>query len=60
MKAKNIVHWPGKEVAACLIHTEKLKVLAQAMGFSITTEPCFTEEVCKNCENEQRDAGSNH
>lgn len=50
--ATEIVHWPGKETAACEVHAAKLKKLAQFMGFSVSSEPCFTEEVCKNCENE--------
>jgi len=53
-EATEIVHWPGKDVPACYEHAAKLKALAQAMGFSVSSTPWPAGGTCKNCENESR------
>jgi hypothetical protein len=51
-----IVHWPGKDTPACEQHAQKLTALAKFMGFSVSSSPCLTDQVCTNCENESRAA----
>lgn len=57
MRATQIVHWPGKDTAACDEHANKLKSLAAHMGFAVSCTPVVAEEVCTNCENEAKKAG---
>jgi hypothetical protein len=50
-----IVHWPGRDVYACIVHAAALVKLGDAMGFTVscTPYPPGTEPVeCKNCANE--------
>ena len=57
MLAMVIVHWPGKDVPACVDHAAKLQKLAEVMGFALSMDvvPWDDEDlVCTNCENEAR------
>jgi hypothetical protein len=49
--AKQIVHWPGQDTAACEDHLQKLVGLAAVLGFQLSWTPC-EEMVCANCANE--------
>ena len=51
--AKQIVHWPGKDVPACEDHLEKLVGLGAVLGIQVTWTPC-EETVCTNCANETK------
>lgn len=51
-----IVHWPGKDTPACAEHSEKLKALGAAMGVVVSSTPWPAGGVCKNCENEAKQA----
>jgi hypothetical protein len=58
-KATVIVHWPGKDTAACEIHLLKLENVARAMGFTVTSTPIVStpivvEQECTNCVNEEK------
>lgn len=48
--AKQIVHWPGKDTAACDEHFRKLMGLAAVLGFTLSWTEC-EETVCDNCRN---------
>jgi hypothetical protein len=48
-----VVHWPGKDVPACIDHAEKLLGLALLMGFSVSTSAAPEGLTCTNCENEK-------
>jgi hypothetical protein len=50
--ANAIVHWPGKDTPACWRHIEKLKTLADTLGFALSITPAAQGDTCKNCENE--------
>lgn len=52
LNATVIVHWPGKDVAACPEHSAKLQRLASVMGFPLTATPCLPT-LCRNCINER-------
>jgi hypothetical protein len=53
MKATQVVHWPGKDTAACDDHFGKLVALAAHMGFRVSWTPCEDEDtICENCKNE--------
>lgn len=56
MKATVIVHWPGKDTPACDAHADKLRSLANSMGFVVSETPCLIEIECTNCENEEKNA----
>lgn len=49
--ATQIVHWPGRDTAACDDHMMKLLRLAQHMGFVVSVTP-YEPTICANCENE--------
>lgn len=51
--ATQIVHWPGKDTAACEDHLRKLVSLAAIMGFRVSCTPC-EETNCDNCNNEAK------
>jgi len=51
--ATQIVHWPGKDTAACDEHLRKMAGLAALLGFRLSWTPC-EETVCANCETEAR------
>jgi hypothetical protein len=52
--ATQIVHWPGKDTAACDDHAEKLKSLGRVMGFTVSSTPCPAVMECTNCQNEAK------
>ena len=52
MNATVIVHWPGKDTAACALHAEQLDKLALHMGFALSISPVEGEVECANCLNE--------
>src|SRR6266700_2672639 len=58
MEATHIVHWPGKDTAACAHHASLLRKLAVHMGFELSVTPCdriaFTARECANCANEAK------
>lgn len=55
--ATQIVHWPGKDTAACDDHALKLKSLASFMGFTLPpSTKLFDETQCQNCINEEEKA----
>jgi hypothetical protein len=54
MTATKIVHWPGKDTAACDDHTEQLKTLAKVMGFVVSVTPLRESIPCANCKNESK------
>jgi hypothetical protein len=56
-KATVIVHWPGKDTAACEIHLLKLENVARAMGFTVSSTPVVVEQECTNCVNEEKKKG---
>jgi hypothetical protein len=55
MKATAIVHWPGKDTAACDRHRLQLQGLASHLGFQLSETPCDPELDCTNC---QKDNGA--
>lgn len=53
--ATQIVHWPGKDTAACDKHATQLRGLASMMGFPISSTIVLSEDIpCANCENEAK------
>ena len=52
MEATQVVHWPGKDTAACDAHTAKLKGLANMLIGFVSTTPCEAGVECENCKNE--------
>jgi hypothetical protein len=51
-----IVHWPGKDVPACLVHAAKLIHLGEFMGSPVSTTPVDWRDEppeCANCKNEE-------
>lgn len=56
MKANQIVHWAGKDTAACEEHMHQLLGLGRIMGFVVTATPC-EETDCDNCKNAAREGG---
>lgn len=56
-EATEIVHWPGKDTAACPRHAEALKKLAAFLGFSVSVTPWPAGGHCANCENEKKNEG---
>lgn len=55
MIATVIVHWPGKDVAACHFHAMKLMDIARTIDCDVSVTPIISSEPevqCKNCENE--------
>jgi len=53
--ATQIVHWPGQDTPACDLHAQKLRTVADIMGFTVSSTPCnpFDPELrCSNCEHE--------
>lgn len=52
-----IVHWPGKDIPACLDHATKLKAVANTLGFFVSMTPSSGDEMCTNCENEAKKEG---
>jgi hypothetical protein len=59
--ATQIVHWPGRDTAACEDHLRKLVGLGAILGIMISWTPC-EETVCENCKTEavKREAPSGH
>jgi hypothetical protein len=53
-QATQIVHWPGKDTPACDEHAQKLRSLGGFMGFAVSCTPAYADEVCMNCENEEK------
>lgn len=53
--AKQVVHWPGKDTAACDEHLQKLVGLSVILGFHLSWTPC-EETVCDNCESAEKRA----
>ena len=51
--ATQIVHWPGKDTAACDDHLRQLIGLGAILGCRIDWTPC-DETICDNCENEAK------
>jgi hypothetical protein len=51
--ARVIVHWPGKDVPACIRHAEQLISIGRTLGVDVSVTPLFKAEECKNCENEK-------
>jgi hypothetical protein len=51
-----IVHWPGNDVPACLVHALQLQKLASFMGYEVSATPC-EPTVCTNCENAAKAKG---
>jgi hypothetical protein len=49
-----IVHWPGKDGAACDACAAKLRTLAGILGFSVSSTPCVVPLACQSCENEEK------
>ena len=52
--ATKIGHWPGTDVLCCELHAAKLKAVGQAMGFPVSFTDCGPEELCTNCQNEDK------
>jgi hypothetical protein len=54
MKATQIVHWPGKDTAACDDHANKLRVVSGVLGVALssTAIPSDAEVLCENCVHE--------
>lgn len=54
MIVTEIVHWPGKDTPACVVHAAQLKSLGAAMGFAVSSTiiPPSAGFRCSNCENE--------
>lgn len=51
-----IVHWPGKDTPACLVHAAKLMKLGEFMGFAVSSTPIDLSAEppeCANCKNEE-------
>lgn len=54
MQATVIVHWPGKDTAACPGHALKLRSLGMFMAGMVPLEsPCEDDRECDNCRNEK-------
>lgn len=51
-KATQIVHWPGKDTAACDVHANQLKALANMLIGFLSVTPCGDGIECDNCKNE--------
>ena len=39
-----VVHWPGKDIEQCEMHTEKLRVIGSAMGMFVSATPLPVDE----------------
>lgn len=53
--ATQIVHWPGKDTAACDKHAAQLRGLASMMGFPVSSTIALSEDIpCANCANEPK------
>ncbi len=53
--ATQIVHWPGKDTAACDKHAAQLKRVGSAMGFAVSSTTTIDYEIpCENCVNEEQ------
>lgn len=53
--ATQIVHWPGKDTAACDKHAARLRGLASMMGFPVSSTIALSEDIpCANCSNEEK------
>jgi hypothetical protein len=52
--ATQIVHWPGKDTAACDEHASKLKALGSMLVGFVSSTPVTEGMVCTNCENEDK------
>lgn len=53
--ATQIVHWPGKDTAACDRHAAQLRGLASMMGFPVSSTIALSEDIpCANCANEAK------
>lgn len=52
-QATQLVHWPGKDTAACDEHAIKLQRLGSFMGFPVSSTPLTEDRECDNCRNEQ-------
>jgi hypothetical protein len=60
MKATQIVHWPGKDTAACDDHAAKLRSLGRFMCGMIPDSTPISENaevLCDNCVNEAKKVG---
>lgn len=53
-----IVHWPGKDVPACLVHAGQLISVGQTIGCDVSATPIPTEKQgdveCTNCANQAK------
>lgn len=55
-----IVHWPGKDIPACVKHAEQLVGLGRVLGCAVSVTPVIhpplDEDIisCVNCENEAK------
>lgn len=57
--ATQIVHWPGKDTAACDKHAQQLRKLASAMGFTVSSSIALNYEIpCDNCVTEGKNETS--
>ena len=57
MSATQIVHWPGRDTAACGDHANKLRALGRFMVGMVppsTALPPDAEVPCGNCVNEEK------
>lgn len=54
MKATSMVHWPGKDTAACPDHLVKLVGLSAVLGFQLSWTPLEIEIECDNCASEAK------
>lgn len=53
--ATQIVHWPGKDTAACDKHAAQLRGLGSAMGFPVSSTTSLSYQIpCDNCANENK------
>lgn len=53
MKATVIVHWPGRDTAACDLHARRLRAVALILSFELSVTPCDAVVECTNCANEK-------
>jgi len=54
-----IVHWPGKDVAACTEHADKLRAVGATLGLMVSMTPSLEYLECSNCRNEANKAKRN-
>jgi len=56
--ATQIVHWPGKDTAACDKHAAQLRNLASVMGIVLSSTTHLDQEIpCANCANVEKSKG---